>query len=103
MARKKLETLTEQMYYILLVLKQEICGVEIASEILKLTNGRVSIGPGTLYTILAQFLEEGIIMETKVEGRKRSYIITENGKQLLLNEYQRLLQMISDTNHYTEE
>ena len=88
MAHKKLGTLSEQMYYVLLVLREERCGAQIAEAVDALTQHRVSLGPGTLYALLAQFEEE---------GRKRSYRITPAGIQLLLDEYRRLLQMISDT------
>ena len=97
MARKKLGTLSEQMYYVLLVLREERCGAQIAEAVDALTQHRVSLGPGMLYALLTQFEEEGIIMETKEEGRKRIYRITPAGIQLLLDEYRRLLQMISDT------
>ena len=46
-----------------------------------ITNGRVSIGSGTLYDLLEQFASEGMIRETKSESRRRSYIITEKGKR----------------------
>lgn len=101
MARKKLSTLTEQMYYLLLILQNEMCGSEIASAVLNLTKQRVSLGPGTLYALLAQFVEEGLIKETKVEGRKKSYIITQDGIDLLLEEYKRLQIMIEDTKNFT--
>ena len=97
MARKKLGTLSEQMYYVLLVLRKERCGAEIAEAVDTLTAHRVVLGPGTLYALLAQFEEERIIVETRREGRKRSYRISEAGIQLLLDEYRRLLQMIADT------
>lgn len=100
MARKKLETLSEQMYYILLVLREEKCGKEIAETVALLTKERIVLGPGTLYVILAQFENEGLIRETKVEGRKRSYLITSRGNQLLLSEYKRLHQMIEDSLTY---
>ena len=100
MARKKLETLSEQMYYVLLVLRNEMCGVEIVQAIIQLSDGRIHLGPGTLYAILAQFEEEGLIKETKVEGRRRSYQIKEEGNRLLLSEYQRLLRVIEDSKRY---
>ena len=96
MSRKKFETLTEQMYYILLCLRRECCGTDIMSMVAEKTGGRVRIGPGTLYNLLEQFHEAGMIEETKVEGRKRSYIITETGEQVLRDEYERLLLQIQD-------
>ena len=103
MAREKLKTLSEQMFYVLLVLTSELYGSEIVSEVSKLTNKRILLGPGTLYTILGQFVEEKIIIETKKEGRKRCYCITETGKDLLANEITRLNQMLIDTNTYSNK
>ena len=103
MPKRKLETLTEQMYFVLLVLKKELCGVEITESVSRLTNNRIQLGPGTLYAILSQFEEEGIIYQTKVEGRKRSYLITSNGEKLLESEIQRLHKMILETNTYLNE
>ena len=102
MPREKFRTLTEQMFYVLLVLTHERYGSEIVSEVLKITNNRISLGPGTLYTLLAQFEEEKLITQTKQEGRKRSYCITELGKTILENEIQRLNTMIIDANRYLE-
>ena len=51
MARGKFQTLTEQMFYILLCLRQERCGTEIVEFVDNTTAGRVPLGPGTLYTI----------------------------------------------------
>lgn len=96
MARKKFETLTEQMFYILLSLEEECCGIDIMDKIQHMTNGRISVGSGTLYTILAEFQKNNLIMETAVEGRKRSYIIMEEGKAMLQNEVSRLRMQIDD-------
>ena len=96
MPRAKFKTLTEQMFYTILCLKDECYGMDILDKVPSMTNGRVNIGSGTLYTLLEQFLEENMIKETKVEGRKRSYIITEKGKEMLDNEYSRLLAQIND-------
>ena len=57
MARSKFSTLTEQMYYVLLCLKDECCGMEIMDKVSNLTNGRVQVGSGTLYNLLEQFLD----------------------------------------------
>ncbi|MCI7249329.1 MAG: PadR family transcriptional regulator [Clostridiales bacterium] len=96
MSREKFKTLTEQMYYVLLCLRHECCGTDIMSMTLEMTDGRVRIGPGTLYNLLEQFADAGMIRETGVEGRKRSYILTDGGEELLRNEYQRLIQQIKD-------
>ena len=79
MAREKFQTLTEQMFYILLCLRRECCGVDIMERVREMTGGRVDIGPGTLYALLESFQREGFIRETKREGRRRSFCITLRG------------------------
>ena len=96
MAREKFQTLTEQMFYILLCLRRECCGADIMARVQQLTGGRVSVGPGTLYNLLEQFLSAGMIAETKVEGRRRSYLITGAGKAALSEEYRRLRLLAAD-------
>lgn len=95
-ARAKFQTLTEQMFYTLLCLKEECYGMDILDRIPNMTNGRVKIGSGTLYTLLEQFLEAEMIRETKVEGRRRSYILTDKGREMLFNEYKRIKAQMED-------
>ena len=61
MPREKFRTLTEQMFYILLCLRKECCGMDIMEEVSRITECRVSVGPGTLYNLLEQFLTAGMI------------------------------------------
>ncbi len=96
MAREKFQTLTEQMFYTLLCLKEECYGMDILDHVPQMTDQRVRIGSGTLYTLLEQFLEAEMIRETKVEGRRRSYILTEKGKQMLDRECVRLEAQLRD-------
>lgn len=96
MSREKFKTLTEQMYYILLCLRGECCGTDIMRIVSEKTSGRVQIGPGTLYNLLEQFVDSGMIEETRVEGRKRSYILTGTGEKILADEYERLRRQIAD-------
>lgn len=90
MPREKFKTLTEQMFYVLLCLCEERCGIEIFEAVRMMTNDRVKVGSGTLYDLLEQFAAEGIIRETKMEGRRRSYLITEKGRRMLADEYRRI-------------
>ncbi|OUP86248.1 PadR family transcriptional regulator [Lachnoclostridium sp. An169] len=96
MAREQFQTLTEPMYYILLALMQECCGVDIMEKVKQISKGRVRVGPGTLYAMLAKFEENGVIRKTAEEGRRKSYIITEQGKDMLREEYRRLITMTED-------
>ena len=96
MDRIKFQTLTEQMFYTLLCLRQECCGADVMEQVRQLTSGRVNVGPGTLYSLLDSFLQAGMIRETRVEGRRRSYIITEEGRRALEEEYRRLQRLTAD-------
>jgi len=96
MPREKFHTLTEQMFYILLCLREECCGIDILDKVAALTGGRVRVGSGTLYNLLEQFSEADMIRETRVEGRKRSYILTDKGGDMLRQEYLRLRAQAED-------
>ena len=103
MPRPKFQTLTEQMYYVLLCLTEECCGMDIMDKIPAVTEGRVKVGSGTLYNLLEQFSESGMIKMTRAEGRKRSYIITDKGREILKAEYPRLNTLAEDYPRITKE
>ena len=103
MPREKFQALTEQMFYILLCLKDECCGMDIMSRVDQLTHGRVKVGPGTLYNLLEQFADAGFIRQTKVEGRRRSYILTEKGRSALVEEFTRICHQVTDFRRFFGE
>lgn len=90
MPREKFRTLTEQMFYILLCLQEECYGMDILDKVPQMTGGRVTVGSGTLYNLLEEFSQAGMIRETKVEGRRRSYLLTDAGRLRLREEYDRI-------------
>ena len=97
MPKKAMEILTESMFYVLMALsKSPMCGIDAAAWITHRTNGRVSLGPATLYTVLGKFEKEGYIAETEVEGRKRTYRITGKGLDAYRAELERLRACIAD-------
>ena len=104
MGAQECRALSEAMFYTLMCMqKHEICGSEIAAAVSARTNGRVRLGPGTLYTILGKFLDEKLIIETAVDGRKRTYAITDAGRAAYAAEITRLHQCILDAQHEEEE
>lgn len=100
MPRAKYQTLTEQMFYTLLCLKDECYGLDILDRIPAMTNQRVAIGSGTLYTLLEQFLSDGLIRETRREGRRRCYILTHQGEEALQREASRMEAQLEDFRRY---
>ena len=97
MAGREKGPLTEPMYYVLMsFLDREMCGTQITEFVEKKTAGRVKLGPGTLYTLLAKFQDEGLIAEISVEGRKRTYQITDKGRESFRKELERLRACVND-------
>lgn len=97
MPRKALESLTESMFYLLMAFRREpMCGIDAAAFIEQKTKGRCRIGPATLYTILGKFEKEKYIEEIEVEGRKRTYRITDKGKKAYQDEVDRLRHCLDD-------
>lgn len=96
MPKKQMDTLTEPMYYTLIALWEPRCGIEITEFVMRLTKNRVRLVPGTLYTMLSKFEHEGMIVEVSAEGRKRTYMITEKGRSMVKEEYERLKTMLQD-------
>jgi DNA-binding PadR family transcriptional regulator len=96
MARKEFETLTPQMFYILLSLKEPHYGYEIMQKIEAATHGNLTVGAGTLYALLPKFLEEGYIRTAGEEKRRKLYVLTEDGKKKLKDEVKKLVKMTAD-------
>ena len=98
MPKESLRGLTEPMYYVLLSLQDPLCGIEIMSRVREISGGRIVIGPGTLYTMLAKFEENGLIRPADGEdvGKRKSYKITPSGIRILKDEYELLARRVED-------
>lgn len=88
--------MTEAMYYVLLALMHPNHGYQLMQAIEEVSNGRVKMGPGTLYGVLSRMQKDGLILLAKDDGRRKTYIITPEGEQALRMEYRRLKAMIED-------
>ena len=104
MARKKLDTLTEQMYYVLLSLTKERHGYGIMQNVKSLSGGRVRLAAGTLYGALATLTERGWIVSLgdESEGRKKEYQITPAGREAVRAELRRLHELTQNGDKLTE-
>jgi len=99
-----MESLTESMFYVLMALcRKPLCGIDIADFIEKHTAGRLQIGPATLYTILGKFEKEQYIRQVELEGRKRTYAVTDKGLRAYGAELERLRQCVADARRAREE
>ncbi len=103
MARKKLDTLTEQMYYVLLSLWRERHGYGVMQDIAAITGGRVKVGAGTLYALLERFERDGLILRTRTEEKRKYYRLTPEGERLLQTEYERIRRQAADLERVLRE
>lgn len=103
MARKKLDTLTEQMFYLLLALHEPGHGYAIMDRVRTLSGGRLTMGPGTLYTLLGRFEQEGLLELDHTENTRKIYRLTALGAQTLRQEYERLRRQAADAAKVLEE
>lgn len=87
--------LTEVTFYILLALYEPKHGYAIMQFIEKKTNGRLSLGAGTLYGALTSLSDKKWIEPLGNEqGRKKEYQITELGRNVAEKELLRLQELI---------
>lgn len=91
--------LTEAVYYILLAVRKPNHGYGIIQEIEKLTGGRVSLGPGTLYGAIQTLQKKGWIRIYSVDTesrKKKEYLITEPGRTVFEAERLRLEELLKN-------
>ena len=82
--------LTEATYYILLALVEPLHGYAVMQKVGVMSCGTVSIGPGTLYGAITKLEKEGLVRLTKEEDRRKSYALTDKGRELLAEQIRRV-------------
>lgn len=103
MARDQFQTLTEPMYFTLLALGEVRNGAEITVWVEEITKSRIRLAPGTLYALLAQFLENNLIRRVDEDKKGKHYQITDEGREILIDEVKRLRLLISNYENYFEK
>lgn len=83
------DTLTDSTYLILLALLKPQHGYAIMKEVNILTNGQVDIGPASMYTILKKLQKNEFITLEDSNERKKTYLITEKGYDILQKDIER--------------
>ncbi len=89
---KKYCPMTETIFYTLLALLEPNHGYGIMKFVRELTEERVKMGTGTLYTMLGRLVEDQMITVISEIDGKKTYQITADGKTILLMEVNRLHQ-----------
>ena len=102
MPKRTLDPLPSAAFHILLALAdQDLHGYEIMRQVADQTNGRMRLGPGTLYSSLRTLLEEELIEEITAgenqppgEERRRYYRLTTAGRKVARREANRLVELL---------
>ena len=88
--------MTETIFYTLLALLEPNHGYGIMKFVKELTDERVKLGTGTLYTMLGRLVDDQMISVVNEENGKKTYQITADGHTLLLSEQERLKQQCNN-------
>ena len=75
--------LTEATCYILLALAEPLHGYALMQKVEMMSQGTVKIGPGTLYSAFSNLEGEGLIVKVDEQDRRKSYVLTLKGRQVL--------------------
>lgn len=97
--------LTEGVYYILLSLFTPLHGYGIMQNVENISNGRVRLAAGTLYGALNTMIEKNWIRALPGESnsRKKEYEITKLGVSIVVNELDRLRELVYNGEGIIEE
>jgi len=90
--------MTETMYYILLSLTKPNHGYGIILNVEKITQNRIRIGAGTIYSSLSKLEKDGLIKFVSEENRRKIFSITDTGLVVLKTEISRLGELFSNGN-----
>ena len=82
--------MTETGFYILLCLQEENHGYGIVQKVKEMTEGEISITPGTMYGTLSKMEKDGLIKFIREEEKRRVYVITDLGCEVLSLELKRI-------------
>jgi DNA-binding PadR family transcriptional regulator len=88
--------LTEAVYYILLSLYSPLHGYGIMQNVNTMSTGRVNLAAGTLYGAISTMLSKAWIkaLPGEKDSRKKEYVITDLGKDIINNEIIRLRELL---------
>lgn len=94
--KNKYLPMTETAYYILLSLTESRHGYGIMQHVEELTDGRIKLGPGTIYGTLSKLEKDELILPDSEEDRRKFYKLSEKGEELLQLEMDRLQELLAN-------
>ena len=88
--RKVYVPMTETGFYILLCLQKPNHGYGIVQRVEEMTEGAIRLAPGTMYGSLSKMEKDGLIQFVQEEEKRKIYLITELGREVLQLELKRI-------------
>ena len=82
--------MTETGFYILLCLQEPNHGYGIVQKVKEMTGGEIVLAPGTMYGSLSKMEYEGLINFVREENKRRIFVITKLGTEVLNIEMKRI-------------
>ena len=82
--------MTETGFYILYSLREPNHGYGVVQNVERLTDGEIRLGPGTMYGSLSKMEKDGLIRFLREEEKRKIYVITELGNEVLDLEIKRI-------------
>jgi DNA-binding PadR family transcriptional regulator len=67
-----------------LLRSQQMTGADIMQRLHELSEGEWNPSPGTIYPMLSSLEEEGVIEAASIEGRSKTYRLTDLGKKQMV-------------------
>ena len=82
--------MTETSFYLLFALQKEMHGYGVMQYVEEITGGEIVLGAGTVYTSFTKMENDGLLSFTRSEGKRKFYIITDLGIEVLNLEIKRI-------------
>jgi DNA-binding PadR family transcriptional regulator len=92
--------LTESTAYILLALEEPLHGYGVMQKVEVMSENTVKLGPGTLYGAFSTLEREGLITKAGEEERRKLYVLTSKGREILNEHIRRIEILVNNANKY---
>lgn len=86
--------LSEATYYVMAALDEPLHGYALMQKVDAMSEGKVVIGPGTLYGAFAALEKQGLIEKVSEQDRRKTYGLTDKGRLVLAEQVRRLATMV---------
>ena len=98
------------VYILIAIGPRELHGYAVMSEIERMTEGSVRMGPGTLYTSIKRLMDAGLLEETagptdsaSEDERRRYYRLTARGTEAAQLELKQLRSLVAAARGWAKE